>query len=401
MSFLIIALVWGLFAWKNPRQAILWLPVFLPFYVLRTTIGSLPTTLLELVLGATFIAVTIRSGWSIWRDGWACISPWIPALICWMIASIIAVCVAPNHLAAIGLWRAYILEPILYIVLLAAYLKDETDRRTLLRALLATIVFVALYAIVQFATGRFIPHPWDTDLLTRRATGPFPFPNALSLFSVPLAALFFGFAFTKNTIISTKQAWIGFIGGCVSTILAKSVGGTLGILAAVMTLLIWKKKTRAWTIGVIISALTLIAVVTPLRKPIVDTMTFQGWSGKVRLIIWKETANMLKEHPIFGAGFGAYPDVIRPYHKATYIEIFQFPHNILLNLWSEMGVLGILAFTWIAVTWVKQGWKNPAYLLPLIAILVHGLVDVPYFKNDLAILFWILAVFILHGRIEA
>jgi hypothetical protein len=26
----------------------------------------------------------------------------------------------------------------------------------------------------------------------------------------------------------------------------------------------------------------------------------------------------------------------------------------------------------------------------IIAILVHGLVDVPYFKNDLAVLFWML-----------
>jgi len=48
-----------------------------------------------------------------------------------------------------------------------------------------------------------------------------------------------------------------------------------------------------------------------------------------------------------------------------------------------------LAFGWIVVTWVRKriSWIAMA---PLVAILVHGLVDVPYFKNDLAMAFWLL-----------
>lgn len=33
---------------------------------------------------------------------------------------------------------------------------------------------------------------------------------------------------------------------------------------------------------------------------------------------------------------------------------------------------------------------SAAALASMAALLVHGLVDVPYFKNDLAVLFWIL-----------
>jgi O-antigen ligase len=104
---------------------------------------------------------------------------------------------------------------------------------------------------------------------------------------------------------------------------------------------------------------------------------------------------MLKEHMFFGAGLGAYPEIFRPYHLATSIEIFQYPHNIFLNFWSETGLLGVGAFIWICITWIRLAWKNPyhrLYLLPLCAILIHGLVDVPYFKNDLAFLFWIFAL---------
>lgn len=132
---------------------------------------------------------------------------------------------------------------------------------------------------------------------------------------------------------------------------------------------------------------------------------------------------MLKDRPVLGAGLGAYPTVFAPYHTKTFIEIFQYPHDILLNLWSETGLLGLLAFAWIVAVWIgtvlgrkssavssekpshdsRLGAMNRApttidyrlstivWLMPLVAILVHGLVDVPYFKNDLAFAFWIFA----------
>ena len=111
---------------------------------------------------------------------------------------------------------------------------------------------------------------------------------------------------------------------------------------------------------------------------------------------------MLKDHPIFGAGLGGYPIVFRPYHHATAIEIFQYPHNIVLNFWSEMGLGGVVVFIWMVILWIRAAKKDPTsksyklttnsfvMIAPLIAILIHGLVDVPYFKNDLAILFWLL-----------
>lgn len=401
MILLFIAIAWGVLSWKKPRTAILWFPVFLPFYVLRTSLGPLPTTLLELSFWTMALGVTVATGWRVWTDGFGQAKAWHFPVLSWIIATLVAVVVAPNHLAALGLWRAYVLEPILLAVLLAATLKQDEDRATLLRSLVVSLGFVTAYAVIQFATGQFIPHPWDTDILTRRATGPFPFPNALSLFAAPLAALFFGLAIqqaTSNIRHSRLIAWLGFAMGTLVTILAKSVGGSLGIAAAVLAMLVWNKKTRMKTLWAVACVAFAIIAIPQIRTPVVDTLTFQGWSGKVRLIIWNETENMLKDRPFFGAGLGAYPDAIKPYHKATFIEIFQYPHNILLNLWSETGLLGILAFGWICVTWIRQSQVSGVFILPLLAILVHGLVDVPYFKNDLAMLFWILAALAISVR---
>ena len=111
---------------------------------------------------------------------------------------------------------------------------------------------------------------------------------------------------------------------------------------------------------------------------------------------------MLKNRPIFGAGLAGYQTAIEPYHRAKYLEIFLYPHTLVLNFWSEMGIAGLGAFFWILVvffraarkTFLSEEWEGSALaagaLAAMTALFVHGLVDVPYFKNDLAVLFWIL-----------
>jgi hypothetical protein len=71
----------------------------------------------------------------------------------------------------------------------------------------------------------------------------------------------------------------------------------------------------------------------------------------------------------------------------------------------------VVAFTAVFVVVVVVSWRGwrggggadwrPVHLgvlLAMVAILVHGLVDVPYFKNDLAFEFWLLAGLTLAGR---
>jgi O-antigen ligase len=87
----------------------------------------------------------------------------------------------------------------------------------------------------------------------------------------------------------------------------------------------------------------------------------------------------------------------------------MYPHNIFLNFWVELGLLGMMLFTWIIGRYLycaiklfgAKKEKNEASRFivlglgaAMIAILVHGLVDVPYFKNDLAVFFWLLIAFL-------
>jgi hypothetical protein len=398
------------------RWAISALPFALPLYLVRFRIGPVPTTLLEVFLLALFVLFTWSRGWRGWHEGWRQLGAWRGPILAWFLATLIAVFVAPDRLAALGLWRAYVLEPLLIFVVLAASVGAEEATR-LRRNLFWVVILLALWAVVEFLTGKGIPAPWDVPIPEgRRATGPYGFPNALGLFVAPVGAFAIARWIGGRSDVRCQRAevWLEGITGVaaiVTALVARSDGALVALLVVFWLAAILRSNWRRVTIVGTVVVAFLIALVPSIREPIVRELTFQSWSGQVRLFIWRETRDMLADHWFFGAGFGGYPTVFQPYHKATAIEIFQYPHNVLLNVWSEAGLLGVLAFGWIVVTWIRVSSieyrvssggipRQPLIAhrssliigsAPLLAIVIHGLVDVPYFKNDLAVQFWMLA----------
>lgn len=368
------------------------LPLALPLYLLRFRIGPLPSTGLEIVLLAAFATATALFGLRIWKDGWDSLGAFrLPAAL-WAIATAIAVFIAPDLRAALGLWRAYVLEPLLLLPLLCAGLmQDPQLRKRLAASAAALLVGVFAWAAIGFALNLGIPSPWNTgSILTRRATGPFPFPNALALVAAPFAA----WLFAEGVRQRKPFLLMGAVAGLGSAILAKSVGGSLAIGGAIFLFCLSHRPWRKAAIALAAAGILIVTAIPALRAKTVKTLTFDEWSGRVRVWMWQDTWRMLKDRPLLGAGFGGYPTVFWPYQSKSFIEIFQYPHQIVLTLWSETGILGLLAFAAICGTWIAVAWKDPErrpLAFALVAILVHGLVDVPYFKNDLAVQFWILA----------
>ena len=439
---ILIFIAWFASAWVKPGTAFSYLPFALPFYLLRLNIGPLPTTALEMAALGMIAGWVVHEAWggklvagsfrSRLPDAWPAIRPWMLPCGLWLLAGAISVFIAPDHLAALGLFRAYFVEPVaIFFVGLGLMSKEEGAgtaplRGTIVRNIAIVTIFFGIWAIFQRLTGIGLPEDY-APLAIRRSVGPFPYPNALALFVTPVAVLAFvqcvaaigrvkrdgnwrlEIGKKEQSLISNLQspllACATVAAGLTSILLAKSDGGLIAFLAGAFVILIMNKRTRIAAFAVAAICAIAIAAIPAVRTPVMNQLLFKEWSGKVRVIMWKETYTMLKDRPIFGAGLSAYPTAIKPYHKATWMEIFQYPHNILLNLWSETGSIGVVAFGWILWGWAyglrltAYGQKDPvavslqpfAVALPVItALLVHGLVDVPYFKNDLAILFFLL-----------
>jgi len=197
------------------------------------------------------------------------------------------------------------------------------------------------------------------------------------------------------------------------------------------------RKQRIATLILAFIVIGGIFFFTPTKNFVITKLTLNDLSGQIRQRQWKETLLTLTGTKIItGAGLNSYQKAVAPYHqegiffnsdnlpnfdaqlrasstlRAKYwqpVEIYLYPHNILLNFWSEIGLLGALIFMWLifksiyislklTITYGREKHSEKYLALglmsALIAILVHGLVDVPYFKNDLAVMFWLLLAFI-------
>jgi len=189
------------------------------------------------------------------------------------------------------------------------------------------------------------------------------------------------------------------VSGVLAIWWAHSDGAMVGLVAGVLVLGLMIKPLRLITIGLILVAIGY-SLFAGIPASVIEKITFADWSGQVRLSIWSESWRLIRDNWLMGVGLSGYQQALVPYHLADYLEIFLYPHNYLMNFWVELGLLGALTFIWIPIkyAWLGvRGWHRSktdqnifvALIVGMVVILVHGLVDVPFFKNDLAILWWI------------
>src|SRR5690606_28194054 len=93
-----------------------------------------------------------------------------------------------------------------------------------------------------------------------------------------------------------------------------------------------------------------------------DRLIDAGGSGAepTRLTIWRAGWRMVLDHPIFGVG----PDQFLYQYSRRYIEPMGWPerytshpHNLLLDVWLRLGVLGLAAMATLVaglLWWVKR-----------------------------------------------
>jgi len=361
--------------------------------------GSYPTTLLEHAIGATIVAFAVET----WRGGarrltWR--TPFTVPILLFIVAGALSVFAAPSRTAALGLYRAYILEPIAFAFVLVQVTTSARRAFVVLGGLgLAGVAVAAPNAVTVLQGLR--AHTYDVT-----QTPPvviYTTANALALFLGPSIAVAAAILLHASDRYARAGSAVFLVVAGPAMLLTFSRGGYLA-MATVAVAVALSHRRRWWLLAGALIAGGLLAAIPPVSHRIelefqnVAGSTFFGRAGRIEL--WKATLQMLREHPVFGAGLSGFADRIAPFWNPTHPERFIDPHNILLNFWVETGVLGVIAMAWILVGAFRTAWQGSrssnadwraieiGILLAMVAVVVHGLVDVPYFKNDLSLEFW-------------
>lgn len=400
---LILALIYFtlflIFAFKKFEWSIYFLVLLLPTYIMRLNIGPLPTTILEV----TFFAVAIAGLTKITREDirnlktrvtqYKILFGFILGLLAFSLVGALTSMIGANNptqkLAyGVGEWRALFFEPIVFFILLIIH-QAKLKKDSIMLSLFGGAVAVSIIALIQKFTGSwFPPSLWD-DQLFGRVTSIFTSANAIGLFTVPI--LFLSLLLLKRKY----YIWVGMAIILLANAFSISQGAWIAIGAGVLAYLfmLGYRKTAI--------TIAIIGVVGSFLLPSMrEAILFQDQAGKNRLTVWSHTVDYLTDSPqnfIVGSGVRNFYDAIqKPWHNPKTLEPLKYPHNIILNFWTEIGLfgmvsfVGVLAILFITVCKIDDRQKKAAFIAALTAFVVHGLVDVPYFKNDLAMLFWII-----------
>jgi len=356
-----------------------------------------PTTVLENALLLTIAAFVVESARDrtlpIWRTPVT-----IPAIL-FLVAGAISIAIAPDHRAAVGLYRAYLIEPIAFGLVLVNVI--SSPRRALAvgggLALGGTIAGLSNAAVVINA---LLNHAYD--VVNAPPVVIYNTANAVALYLVPLVGFAGAVALHWTGRNEKAIAWAFVIVGSACVLLSFSRGGYLAMVVVAVGLAL--SHRRRW----LLLAGGTVAVIVTMLIPVIRSRVWTNIDLSNphntlvgRFHLWSVTLQMLRDHPLFGAGLSGFSTTIGPYWNPTNIDRYTYPHNIVLNFWTETGVLGVIAFGWILVTGFVNAWRgwrqaiewkaiHLGVLLALVAVVVHGLVDVPYWKNDLSLEFWAL-----------
>src|SRR6185295_12766049 len=100
---------------------------------------------------------------------------------------------------------------------------------------------------------------------------------------------------------------------------------------------------------------------------------------------------MLRDHPVLGIGLDNFVYLYQQVYLregAAAEPNLSHPHNWVLHVWLELGLLGMVAFGWLLVTFARlvrdgRGWLVAGAAGATLDALVHGTIDNSYFLVDL------------------
>ncbi len=234
--------------------------------------------------------------------------------------------------------------------------------------------------------------PMFTDTHLRRADGPFEQQIVLSVVGV---LAFFFIIYLRRLMPQNISPWRTLLHrvGCVASLGAALLPLNRGLVFALVPIAVIDSCSRhrliARRIWAAFFAMILLSTVAAklLDPRFYDDRVSSPDNVYQRLAQHRETLRVVREYPFFGVGFGLYHDVAsrNPQYMARWngIESMNYPHNALMTVLSEEGLVGMLFYVAAQVFLVRAMWRMrkaypPGWLAFLYCLLIYVLTGLDY-----------------------
>ncbi len=313
----------------------------------------------------------------------------------------------PASLTSLGQLKSWIFFPALFALALYSFQEGKQKERELFYAgwLLGGVI-VALTALYGYSFGALT---YDG-----RLAFPYNSPNFLALLVTSGFFLIIFFLYQVGTW--PKKILTLSIAGLFLVVLylTHSYNAWLSLILAILIIIVmlWMQrvddkhfyKLRSLFIGGVL-LLTIVFSLEQGSNKWEDLLLENGRSSlDSRVMIWQSAELILRDHWFLGIGVGNFQQEYLAYqlHFTPYLEwAVPQPHNLLLAIWLQTGLIGLAGFIILvgrligrlyASTKTRKSNEGILLLGLWLVFLFYGLIDTPYFRNDLAFLFWLQAL---------
>ncbi len=280
--------------------------------------------------------------------------------------------------------------------------KEPKTVKPLVMVFLISMACVTVNGLVQMWQGTdWIKH-YSVDIPGRfvRMRSAFGSPNDLACFYLLALPLIFQ-AWLEEKKWSWRSALLAGGMGIFFTafILTLSRSAFLAVLGAVFLYLVLVGNKKI--IGLFLLATALFLWPQGLiRENFVTSLKPQDITVGERLQTWRQGWELIKEKPILGHGPNTYFKEFAA-HAPTNEEYRGYAHNFLIQIWSDLGVVGLALFLFPLFYGLskKSSWKAKetarslsvmaALWIGLVAFLIQGLWDTNFFAFQTTHLFWV------------
>jgi len=290
----------------------------------------------------------------------------------------------------------------LYLALVELFKNDpkRMNRFFWIIMIVSTVTFINGVFQSIFGFDFFRHNLIDAPTSLRRISSSFVHSNDFGAYIItvlPLTFLIFSSLISKRKKLTILPV---ILLGFYCLLRTSSRGAWLGFLVAIIIYFFIYKKKVALLIPV---ALLVIIMIMPQGYERITSL-FRQEQNTVweRTKLWQGAWGMIKEHPILGLGVNTFSKNFPQYKPVDYPDL-RYAHNSYLQMWAEIGLLGLIIFLAIPLTILAKAFRgikkkikaSPQGLTLLGAIcgyvgfLVQSGMDNNLFSLVLTTLFWV------------
>lgn len=306
-----------------------------------------------------------------------------------------------NLLRELGILKSWFIVPIFFAFIISDFAisleraEREKFSKNIIKALYFSAFTVAAASLILVALNKGITYDF-------RLRGFYNSPNFLGMYLA--SALIIGSYFLIWS--KTRTGRLFYLASLALILLVfyltHSYGNWLAVLISILigAAIRFNKKTLLILLGAVFVVFSFFVFQADNSK-LSDLVSADERSSLAsRIMVWKSAGKILEDNWVFGIGPGNFGEKYLEYQKhfPPYLEwAVPQPHNLYLAFWLQTGILGLIGFLSLLYFWLKKAIKkalggNPealAVVSIMLYILLYGFIDTYYWKNDLAIVFWL------------